>query len=599
MDKEKFSDYLKEMREIVALKESEPEAQNEIIAIIQKQHAQAQKKGPYDHFFKAEMLFHKGHYEQALKYYLAAKGIPFFQFFCYRASSAVAKSRGQDEQAIKFAEKAAKIEPLDPIIRNILQPQQPDAAQEPQRVIEITTEPSMNTYSDIFSSSTSATQELPENNLTERLYDFPESEQAQANEHTQTAEASNIPETFNEACSIDQELPLQIQTSLAICETEKNSLDLELAIETFQKMETSLINSYLARLENRKTLPNKYLCSLDGWNFDNTRSGKKNSITPQLLTEESRKSRGGHYVRWNNKGIVINPGAGFIENFHQQGFCIRDIDYVIVTWDSEDAHGDVKTIYELNNQLNKTSAELQIIHYYLNQKTFQELSVILKPSFKQARNTIHNLEIFLDSPDVEKVELTDAITLHYFLTSPQGSSFRSSTGSEHHSLSSLGIRLELGDQSHSNALNIGYISGMGWSPLIAHHLGRCDILLAAFGNTNIKDYSKLAYAENCLGYYGCSSLMNEVSPKLMLLTEFGGREGDIRLEVIKKIRSEKTNVSNRTIALPSDIGMIVDLEEVAIKCSLSENFVSPEDVHVVASSASFGKLNYLSPRLCI
>jgi len=592
MDKEKFSDYLRQMREIVALKESEPEVQNEIITIIQKQHAQAQKKGPYDHFFKAEMLFHKGHYEQALKYYLAAKGIPFFQFFCYRASSAVAKSRGQDEQAIKFAEKAAKIEPSDPLIRNILHLQQPDVAASPEAAIEITTEPSMNTYSDIFSSA-SATEELPENNLTERLYEFPEEEQAPSSAQ------NNESEDVNDACEKENELPLQAKTTLTMCEDAKSCQNLEIAIETFQKMEASLINSYLARLDNRKSLPSRYLCTLNGWDFANANNSLKNSITPQLLTEESRKSRGGHYVRWNNKGIVINPGNGFVENFHNQGFCIRDIDYVIVTWDSEEAHGDVKTIYELNNQLNRTSSELQIIHYYLNQNTFQELSPALKPSFKQARNTIHNLEIFLDSPDVEKVELTDSINLHYFLTSPQSSSFRSSIGSELNTLSSLGVRLELRSQGNINPINIGYISGMGWSPLIAHHLGRCDILLAAFGNTNIKDYSKLSYVENSLGFYGCSSLMNEVSPKLMLLTEFGGREGDIRLEVIKKLRNEKIKASNRAIALPSDIGMIIDLDQISIRCSLSESFVAPEDVHVVASAANFGTLKYLSPQLCI
>lgn len=593
MDKEKFSEYLRQVCEITALKEQDPQVQNEIISIIQKQHSLAQKKSPYDHFFKAEMLFHKGHYEQALKYYLAAKGVPFFQFFCYRASSAVAKSRGQTEQAVKFAEKAAKIQPSDPLISNILNFQQPDDTQDNQGTIEISTESPMNTYSDIFTQRP-AIDEIPQNNLTERLYDFAEDQELQnsPSEESEKKEEETVASDENNVVDIKPKSQ-QIQTNLAICEETAENLDLELAIETFQKMETSLIDSYLQRLENRKKLPKRHLYTLNGWNLD-----QNNNTTPQLLTEESRKSRGGHYLRWNDKGIVINPGKGFIENFHSQGFCIRDIDYVIVTWDSEEAHGDVKMIYELNNQLNKTSSELQIIHYYLNQKTFQELSAVLKPSFKQARNTIHNLEIFLDSPDVEKVELTDTITLHYFLTSPQNASFRASSLAENNSLSSLGIRLELENQDNSTTLHVGYISGMGWSPLIAHHLGQCDILLAGFGNTNMKDYSKLAYIENCLGYYGCHSLMKEVCPKLLLLTEFGGREGDIRLEVIKKIRKEAAPLQ-KTIALPSDVGMVIDLEEITVKCSLSENFVSPENTHVVASCVNFGKLNYLSPRLCI
>src|SRR5690606_25144065 len=98
----------------------------------------------------------------------------------------------------------------------------------------------------------------------------------------------------------------------------------------------------------------------------------------------------------------------------------------------------------------------------------------------------------------------------------------------------FGIRLELTNEEQK--LHIGYLSGLAWSPLISHHLSYCDIILAAFGNTCVKDYSMVAYNEDSLGYFGILTLLQQQAPKLLLLTEFGGREGDIRLEVAKKMR---------------------------------------------------------------
>lgn len=384
---------------------------------------------------------------------------------------------------------------------------------------------------------------------------------------------------------------------------QDSSDSLETYIHQFQKKHAASINEYLEYTQKRKIPPSHDLLVLNGWNFDERAANPSMEIiNPSLLTEDSRQSLGGHYIRWAGKGIVINPGPGFIKLFHEQGLRICDIDFVIVTCNNPSAYKDVKAISELNSQLNKSSPELHIIQYYLHYKVRQELSSLLKPTFKQARNTVHNLEMFIDSPDVEEIILNEYISLHYFQCASQGSFQIAKTDDDNLGNSSLGIRLELSDESKQ--VSIGYLSNIGWNALIAHHLSHCDLILAGFGNTGPRDYAKLAYNKHNLGYAGCYSLLEEVSPKLLLLTEFAGREGDIRLQAVKKMRQEyaasgQNNGKSHSIVLPADIGLSINLYSLNIRCSVSEESVSASQVRVIASTEDFGRLQFLSPSYCL
>ena len=59
---------------------------------------------------------------------------------------------------------------------------------------------------------------------------------------------------------------------------------------------------------------------------------KWNSFTPAIPSAEDERSLGGGYFVWHKgKGIVIDPGYNFIENFYDAGCRICDIDTVIIT----------------------------------------------------------------------------------------------------------------------------------------------------------------------------------------------------------------------------------------------------------------------------
>lgn len=461
----------------------------------------------------------------------------------------------------------------------------------------------MNTDSDIFSSPKS---QEPGNTqqLTERLYTrrkeiqetdpfmgkAPESDALAFEELKKLASGSAgiEKEPFNNFMAAELGIDLGIGEAL------------EQRIKAFQVSQAELTNQYLQQGKLRIKNPDFCLYYLNGW--PPSTEPKTRQTDPFFLTEQFRRTNGGLFLRWNGKGTVINPGNQFLKNFHAQGLHIHDIDFVIVTDDRAESYADVKEIYDLNYQLNKVSQQLHIIHYYFNHKAFQDLSRILKPHFKQERHNLHSLEIFLDSPDVEKVELADGIHLNYFQASQRDYMNARDAKEERKNQSSLGIRLDLKTQDKISA-KIGYIGHSPWNPLLAHHLGSCDLLITGFGNTTPNDYNKISYNQDCLGYYGTFTLLEEVAPRLLLTGEYSGREGDIRLEVSQKIRNEyasHTGSSSRKlpVVLPADIGLFLCLKTQKIHCSVTNTWVEPSQIRVIKTTDSFGQLQYLAPSCC-
>lgn len=600
-----FENYLKKVRELVSQQQNNSQADNadnhEIIEIIEAQQEASAGNSSDEAFLLGEMNFYNGYYEQSLKHYLEAKEIPCFQFFCYRASCLVSYERGQQERALNFAQKALRLDSQDPIMLQIFASLQSVDSAERSDLSQAQEE---QFTADISGQESAAADEKTAETCQLHEYALQTAEINEAVQNciqkscTGSSGSSSFSTTethFSTKHHVSDRMPqssfdLELSQRFPSIVASENKDGLEQRIGFFQNSQTENMQNYLQQAEKNSKLIENALYVLNGWPAHAQKS--------LLFTEESRKSCGGHYLRWNGKGIVINPGPGFLDNFHRQGLCIRDIDFVIVTRNNREAYADVRSISELNHQLNKVAPDRQILHYYLHQKVCQELAPFLKPSFKQARNTIHKLEMYLDSPDVERIELEEGISLHYFQATMPGSSNSYQEDEHAFNNSNLGIRLEL--TNDVKKLKIGYLSGLTWSPLIAHHLGHCDLMLAAFGNTNAGDYSKLGYNEDSLGYYGVSTLFEELAPRLMLLTEFGGREGDIRIEVVKRMRSEQLNRSPQlsSVLLAADVGLVVDLNNLNIRCSISEASVAAKNVSVVASCESFGHLRYLSSSYC-
>jgi len=78
------------------------------------------------------------------------------------------------------------------------------------------------------------------------------------------------------------------------------------------------------------------------------------SINPRIPKPEVPRLRGGGcFLLWQGKGIVIDPGYDFIQNFYDEGFSLSDIDAVIVTHSHPDHDDNLSTLTTLNKEWNE------------------------------------------------------------------------------------------------------------------------------------------------------------------------------------------------------------------------------------------------------
>lgn len=638
MSSDQFDTYFTKAQQLSIRAKKDSQSLNDLLQNIEHERDAIHENSPYKEFLNGEHDFYSCNYKNALQSYLKAKSIPYFKLFCYRASAYAAKEAGDSDRAMSFARRALLIYPDDYtsliLLEQLLmqdshmeealqfrdriqalefehQEQKQNhtpfekfqsnvafsipkelhatALKNPRQVtstavLEEKLEPNLDQFQSLIGVSqcnppissqsicfTSSHSKESDSTpiLTQKLYSSLCPDKSPFNSLTSAPKAAfmtPIEELKNLANVFVGRTPLASHPVPFLSQEAPPEEILEHTIRNFQHHQKEQISHYLDLFKTRPVLKEHCLYLLHGYNSQN-----KNE---PLLTGQSRKTSGGYYLRWNNKGIVINPGLHFLDHFHQQGLHIKDIDYVIVTGDSPSSYADIHEIYELNYQLNKINSELQIIHYYLNPKAYQTLSPMLKPNYKQERNTVHCLEFFLDSPDIEKVELEEGINFYFFPLSSI----------------SLGLRFDLSSATIPD-LRLGYLSGTPWSSSLAAHLGPCDLLIAGFGTTSSSDYGRLKYNEESLGYYGTYTLLEEIQPKLLLCSEFDGEEGDVRLEVVKMMRQH----SSSTI-LPVDIQLFLDLATLQIQCSVTKTLVDPRDVRIVKLCDRYGNLHYLSSR---
>lgn len=548
--------YLAEVRRYTTELDSHPENNQAILDLIQEHFDHSEDHSEFALFLLGEQSFYSKQYEQALKYYLQAKTIPDFEFFCFRASAFAAQAIDNVEKTQHYVEKAMKIRSDDPMLLSLSQSLALDA-------------------------SLAADEPIL----------------------TPSHSSSEIAATpMEEIAEIVAESPACHLSSLPSNDNDK----LEERIRLHQSTHETMISDYIDLAKKRSPLQDCALSLISGWSSQSTLASPLTTALSKLLNRSvSNKNKSnapcGFYLRWNGTGIVINPGEGFLEQFHEQGFHLHDIDVVIATNHLPQTYADITRIYQLNAQLNHVSPELHLIHYYLNQTCFQDLSRVLKPHFKQERYAIHCLELFLDSPEIERIDLAPDMVLHYFPSQHRGAfdfSERLSFESQPFHYPSLGIVLEL-TAANQTSTRIGYLSGASWSPLLADHLGRCDILVAGFGQTQHQDYHRVSYQEGCLGYNGTASLIADLKPRLCLCTEFSGLEGDIRLEVVRKLRKECQEESGSVAILPADKGLHLHLASMKIQCSISSQWLDPNAIRVIKTADSFGELCYVSSEHCL
>lgn len=337
-------------------------------------------------------------------------------------------------------------------------------------------------------------------------------------------------------------------------------------------LEREFIAEYLAKASVAVPIKDQSLVLLNGGDLLAPEKNQASSFPFQLLPQYFEKTRAGVYLRFQGRGIVINPGRHFLEHFHDVGLYIDAIDYVIVTSDEAEDEEEVKAIYDLNLKCNRQKEQVHIIHYYLHQNSHRKLVGQLKPQFKQEKGTVNPLSLYIDSQELECIELFGNASLYY----------GQQTGTPD---SSYAIRLDL--KMHDKLFSIGYLT----SPLGLHDtkrlLGHCDALVQSFKQLQAQEL----YAH--IATFDAESMAHDARRFAWVLCDLPSQSGDKRLEWTKSIKKALGVIP--AYPLPGDIGLFLDLEKMQIKCSLSGHLAPMDEIRVIRSKEPFGRLSYLSP----
>lgn len=308
---------------------------------------------------------------------------------------------------------------------------------------------------------------------------------------------------------------------------------------------------------------NYFLC-LKGWSS----STPSFSLGRNIIGKDF--NGGGLFIHWEGKGIVIDPGINFIENFHNSNLYAQDINYVIVTHNHIDHKCDLNKIIDLDYQFDLK------IKYYLDEITYSECIQFFDGSLH--KNKIFAISFSETNEICTNEILKNKITMISFKTM-------------HNCIGSFGIKLELKGKEN---IILSYTSDTAFYKKLPKYLEDSQIIIANFSETNKKDLYLEEYKTDHLGLYGCHSVLEglKIKPDIFFLSEFWGGLGDIRVEISKRLKSlQKGNA----VVIPIDIGMICTLPDLKLCCSSCKHFYSANDIRVLKPMLSSPKtdLQYL------
>ncbi len=341
------------------------------------------------------------------------------------------------------------------------------------------------------------------------------------------------------------------------------STELEEQVERHRALLQSRLDNYIEQSQ-QQPISSSPLLFFEQWPA---------SVNLSLYPLSQVKSRGGFFFAFGGEGVVINPTGSFLDSFHAQGSHIRQIHHVIITGSHPEYLEALKSIYDLNLSLNMRDQSHHLIKYFIEPKAAQAAMRLLKPHFKQEREALRLLDFFEDSAPIEQLSLSNAIELSYFQSSADN----------------LGVSFSL-TREGEQPQKISFLSECNFSEDLYTRLQGSDILILGVGNVTAEDLSRSNYLSGSLGYNGIASLLEAVSPRLALLTQFPQETGDIRLELSRKLKEK----FSQTSILPVDQQLAFDLETVMMRCSETKRWIDPVDAVVLKNAKPFGPLKFLS-----
>lgn len=294
-------------------------------------------------------------------------------------------------------------------------------------------------------------------------------------------------------------------------------------------------------IKRKISLDNKLICLKDF-----------SSSIPIIKTAHSNHltNGGGFYINLNGIGIALDPGIGFLNQFHNLGGSVLDIDIVLISHSHLDHVADLGGILSLNYDYN--------IYVAREKKLFP---------FTKLKE--HKLLVLCDDVTYNKYssEATSEVEFKKLSDIKDGLSYDAKLTSQAVTINQLKVKHDKAIDTYAlkiatkNAC-VGYTSDAEYTEDLNIFIKNCEVAIL-----NISEPSSLDLRGNLkrnhLGYTGIKSLILSAPQRYNLISEFCCLRGDNRIELSKKLIDE-TKSNN---VYPVSSGVVFDLERKSFCCS--------------------------------
>jgi len=330
-----------------------------------------------------------------------------------------------------------------------------------------------------------------------------------------------------------------------------------------------------------------------------------NSFTPAMAASEG----GGYYLYWHGevdqgdgattRGLVVDPGYGFVKNFLGEGYGIKDIEAIVVTHDHPDHLADFLAIVNLALEVQKdrggTSSESSRgISALLSPGAFAHLEpdiVAARDVFadtavldwRPGRLTRSRVRPWIGKEGVSSVEVRPTKAIH------RDASVRpDDPGSD-----SIGLVVEVGT-GETRSL-IGIPSDTKYREDVVQQYSECDLVCVHLGSIAPEDFElgsyfleaettrKVLWKKDQLYLPGVLWLIQDLANearrqgngvKLVILSEFGEEMSrGLRVAVSEDMDGYCHAMYGGSVrVIPGDVGLLVDPVARAMRCSCCDHF---------------------------
>jgi len=386
--------------------------------------------------------------------------------------------------------------------------------------------------------------------------------------------------------SLGNFLPKEIARIRKTLETAVSGNFLD-AIEAYEKER----NTFISKYRQCPLGSESFLVVLRRWN----------SYTPSLPVAQhnmgglNQYSIGGGYYFFlqseegslnHGYGLVIDPGYNFIHNFGSAGFCLDDIDGILMTHAHNDHTNDFESLLSLLYQRNhkyKGEKSPKKVDLFLNVGSFKKFSNYLDLSKPDEKDYIGKVVVMSPGqahriPGRDDIDC-DILTLY----------------TNHHEIVTadyaLGLCLRIGGR------NILFTGDTGWTLETSFKnedflrnfkihtkeeatTGNIDLLISHIGTVTRKEFDlaekqpiEEVFYDKHLGALGVIATVEQWKPTTCIISEFGEELTHVRANMVKEIENTLKKLQSELHCIPGDVGLFVFLDSKTALCYASQKLV--------------------------